>query len=158
MINPQVLLDHDDVYIEEEHELLQYNPEQLRTFYSLTGPARKEYEIQLAEAVAARIRIVREAQADGLLAIFIAQAAGYKLLDETLANAKHRDLVMKLAGLVALEQMAKSLGDGQATKLFLPTDLSGVLSLVASLKEVLGAMGPETASDETGEQTASPGT
>jgi hypothetical protein len=115
----------------DEKELLQFGAESVRTFYALTGPARKEYIIQMAEAEAQRIRIFRQAQADGLLAIRTAEAEGLKLVGEALAQCEYRDLVAKLAGLMALQQVAQSLADGKATKLFLPQGIGDIFSLAA---------------------------
>lgn len=111
--------------------------DKVRNFYSLTGPARKDYIIQMAEAEAERVMILRKAQAEGLLAIRRAEAEGFKVIGEALAQCKYPQLVTKLAGLVALQDVAQSLGDGQATKIFLPQNLGDIFSLVAGWKEIL---------------------
>ena len=89
------------------------------------------------EAEAERIRIVRQAQADGILAIRKAEAEGFKLIGEALAQCENEEQVVKLAGLVALQDVAQSLGDGKATKLFLPQNMGDIFSLVAGWKETL---------------------
>jgi len=122
--------------------------DKVRNFYSLTGPARKDYIIQMAEAEAERIKILRQAQAEGLLAIRRAEADGFKLVGEALAQCKCPQLVVKLAGLVALQDVAQSLGDGQATKIFLPQNLGDIFSLVAGWKEVMEK--PQGGSSATG--------
>ena len=71
--------------LEFEQELLKHEAESLRSFYSLTGPARKDYTIQIAEADAIRIKAVFEAEASGLLAVRKAEAEGYRLIGEALA-------------------------------------------------------------------------
>ena len=139
MINLQNL-DKDSSYLtRDEKELLKLDAEKVRSFYSLTGPARKEYVIQMAEAEAERITIVRKAQAEGILAIRRAEAEGFKLIGQALAQCQDKELVVKLAGLVALQDMAQSLGDGKATKLLLPHSMGDIFSLVAGWKESLDA-------------------
>lgn len=145
MINP-LSLDKNSGYLnKDEKDLLQLDAEEVRSFYSLTGPARKEYAIQMAEAEAERIRIVRQAQADGILAIRKAEAEGFKLIGEVLSQCDHADLIIKLAGLVALQDVAQSLGDGKATKLFLPQNMGDIFSLLAGWREaVVSTPGEET--------------
>lgn len=137
MINLQNLDKESSYLTKDEKELLKLEPEKVRTFYSLTGPARKEYTIQMAEAEAERIKIVRQAQADGLLAIRRAEAEGFKLIGDALAQCENPDLVVKLAGLVALQDVAQALGDGKATKILLPHNMGDIFSLIAGWQEVL---------------------
>ena len=137
MLNLQNLDKESQYSLKDEKELINHDPEQLRLFYSLTGPARKDYAIQMAEAEAERIRIIRQAQADGLLAIRRAEAEGFKQIGDALAQCKYPQLVVKLAGLVALEDVAQSLGNGKATKIFLPQNLGDIFSLVTGWKEIL---------------------
>lgn len=158
MINIQNL-DKDTHYLtKDEKELLKLEAEKVRSFYSLTGPARKEYAIQMAEAEAERIRIVRKAQAEGILEIRRAEAEGFELIGAALAKCPDKELVVKLAGLVALQDMAQSLGDGKATKLFLPHSMGDIFSLVGGWKETLDSVSkdqsgtlvePSTAQSET---------
>jgi regulator of protease activity HflC (stomatin/prohibitin superfamily) len=154
MINVQNL-DRDRTTLCDEKELLSHEAESVRTFYSRTGPARKEYAIQMAEAEAQRIRTVREAQADGVLAIRKAEAEGYRMIGEALAGLDNADQVLKLAGLMALQQVAQSLADGKATKLFLPHSLGDIFSLVAGWKETLTAT-PADAATAAGEGPGTP--
>ena len=137
MISVQTLDKESSYLAKDEKELLKLDAEQVRSFYSLTGPARKEYAIQMAEAEAERIRIVRQAQADGILAIRKAEAEGFKLIGEALSQCEHTEHVVKLAGLVALQDVAQSLGDGKATKLFLPQSIGDIFSLIGGWKEML---------------------
>ena len=136
MINLQNLDKESIISSKDEKDLLKLDPEKVRSFYSLTGPARKEYILQMAEAEAERIKIVRQAQAEGLLEIRKAEAEGFKLIAEVLSQCKTPELAVKLAGLVALQDMATSLGDGKATKLFLPHSIGDIFSLVSGWKEV----------------------
>jgi len=121
----------------DEKELLAKEAEHLRNFYSLTGESRKEYIVKMAEAEAERIKIVREAEADGLKAIRRAEAEGFRVIGEALAQIETRDLVVKLAGLMALQQVAQSLAEGKATKLFLPQNLGDIFSLIGGWKDAL---------------------
>ncbi len=136
MINIQCS-DQERNYISDEKELLSKEAEHLRNFYSLTGESRKEYIIKMAEAEAERIRIVRQAQADGVLAIRKAEAEGYRLIGEVLAKIDSRELVVQLAGLMALQQVSHSLAEGKATKLFVPQNLGEIFSLLGIGQEVL---------------------
>src|SRR5262249_46363393 len=110
--------------------LLMRNAEELREFYALSGPARKSYTEQMAEAEAKRIRLLRQAQADGLLAIRKAEAEGYKLIGEALATVKNANQVLEIARLHTIQRVADYLADGKATKVFLPTDLKSIFSLL----------------------------
>ncbi|MCG3154665.1 MAG: hypothetical protein DKINENOH_01259 [bacterium] len=140
MINVQSFEKERDCFSDEK-ELLQNDAEHLRNFYSLTGESRKEYIIKMAEAEAERIRIVRRAQAEGILAIRQAEAEGYRRIGEALAHIETRELVVKLAGLMALQQVSQSLADGKATKLFLPQNLGDIFALIAGWQETLAATG-----------------
>ena len=119
-----------------ERELLKHEAETIRTFYSLTGAPRKDYIIQMAEAEAERIRIIRQAEADGILAIRKAEAEGLKMIDDALANASQPELLKKILTLETAQNMARSLADGKATKLFLPQSLGEVFSVLGVLKEL----------------------
>lgn len=136
MINVQGFDTERDNFSDEK-ELLKNDAEHLRNFYSLTGESRKEYIIKMAEAEAERIRIVRRAQAEGILAIRQAEAEGFKRIGEALAKIETRELVVKLAGLMALQQVVQSLADGKATKLFLPQGIGDIFALAAGWKEAL---------------------
>ncbi len=66
MINIQKIDENSQFTPEGERELLDKDPEEVRSFYALTGPARLEYAKQMAEAEAQRIRTIRKAQAEGI--------------------------------------------------------------------------------------------
>lgn len=144
MINIQNLDKESSIIAQDEKELLKMDPEKVRAFYSLTGPAKKEYILQMAEAEAERIRIVRKAQAEGLLAIRRAEAEGFKALGDALSHCPDPELIVKLAGLVALQDVAQSLGDGKATKIFLPQSIGDIFSLVSGWHDI--AQGKNTSS------------
>jgi len=137
MINIQGL-DKDTIQVlKDEKDLLTLDPEKVRSFYSLTGPARKEYIIELAEAEAERIKIVRKAQAEGVFEILKAQAEGLKKIAEVLSNTDRPELVVQIASLIALQGVAQSLGEGKATKIFLPQNIGNIFSLFDALQELL---------------------
>ena len=121
----------------DEKDLMNQDADEVRSFYSMTGPARKDYILEMAEAEAERIRTIRKAQAEGILEIRKAEAEGYKVIGEALAQCENPDLVIKLAGLSALQGVAQSLADGKATKLFIPQSLGDIFSLVAGWKETI---------------------
>ncbi len=129
-------LDKGGSQLTDERELLGLDAENVRTFYSLTGPARREYAIQMAEAEAARIRIVREAQAEGILSIRRAEAEGLRLIGEALEQCQNRDLLAKFAGLMALQEVSQSLADGKATKIFVPQSLGDIYTLITAWNEL----------------------
>jgi len=85
----------------------------------LAAEAEKEAKIALAQGEAESIRLVYEAQADGL---------------EKLKEAHIDEGVLKLKGLEALRDVA----DGRATKIYMPTDLSGIISTLGIVSESLG--------------------
>lgn len=126
--------------VESELELLKVDTDSLRTFYSLSGPARKEFIIMMAEAEAAKVAAVADAQAKGLLAMRRAEAEGYKLIGEALASVPNTADVLEVARLHALERIAAKLADGHATKMFLPQSMDGLLGLLSIGRSVNGAV------------------
>ncbi|HUM84058.1 MAG TPA: SPFH domain-containing protein [Lachnospiraceae bacterium] len=85
----------------------------------LAAEAERDSQIALAEGRAKSIELVYNAEAAGL---------------EALKNARINDSVLKLKGLEAL----KDVSDGRATKIFMPTDLSGIISTLGVLSEATG--------------------
>ncbi len=152
MLNVQKLDAEREHAIKDEMEMIGRDAEQIRNFYGTTAQVRKDYTIQMAHAEAERIKIVREAQARGLLAIRKAEADGFALIGNALANCKYPELVVKLAGLTALEDVAQSLGNGRATKIFLPHNLGDLFSLVAGWKEILDKPGGDASAPPTKEE------
>jgi regulator of protease activity HflC (stomatin/prohibitin superfamily) len=132
-------IDRQSLSAADEKDLLRLDPEAVRTFYSLTGPARREYIIQLAEAEAERIRILRQAQAEGLVAIRNAEAEGLRRIGEALAAVENPEHVIRLAALMVLQEVARVLGEGKATKLFLPQSIGDVFSLLGSWRDAAGS-------------------
>ena len=85
----------------------------------LAAEAEKEAKIALAQGEAESIRLVYEAQAQGL---------------EKLREAHIDESVLRLKGLEALRDVA----DGRATKIYMPTDISKVVSTLGVISESLG--------------------
>ncbi|MBQ9617582.1 MAG: SPFH/Band 7/PHB domain protein, partial [Oscillibacter sp.] len=90
----------------------------------LQAEGRREARILEAEAEAQAILKVQQAMADSL-----------RMLNESAPN----DQVVKLK---ALEAMAK-LGDGQATKIIIPSEIQALAGLAASTKTVWETCAPE---------------
>ena len=82
----------------------------------LAAEAEKEAKIALAQGEAESIRLVYEAQAQGL---------------EKLREAHIDESVLRLKGLEALRDVA----DGRATKIYMPTDISKVVSTIGVVYE-----------------------
>jgi hypothetical protein len=85
----------------------------------LAAEAEKEAKIALAQGEAESIRLVYEAQAEGL---------------EKLREAHIDESVLKLKGLEALRDVA----DGKATKIYMPTEITGLVSTLGVAAESLG--------------------
>lgn len=85
----------------------------------LAAEAEKEAQIALAQGRAESIRLIYEAEAQGL---------------EKLKNANVTPTVLQLKGLEAL----KDVSDGRATKIFMPTDISNIVTTLGVVGESLG--------------------
>ena len=95
----------------------------------LAAEAERDAQIALAQGRAQSIKLVYEAEAEGL---------------EALKSANVSDTVIKLKGLEALKDVA----DGRATKIFMPTDVTGLVSTLGVAAESLG-IGGSTSIDES---------
>ncbi len=95
----------------------------------LAAEADRDAQIAIAEGRAKSVKMVYEAEAEGL---------------RMLREANVSDTVLKLKGLDALKNVA----DGRATKIFVPNDLSGVISSLGLLSEATG-LGDATPVDKT---------
>ena len=84
----------------------------------LAAEATKEAEIREAEGKAEAIRQIQEATAEGIKAI---------------KSAGADDAVIRLKSLEALT----ALGNGQATKIVVPSDIAGMAGTLAALKETV---------------------
>jgi len=85
----------------------------------LAAEADRDAQVALAQGKAESIRLVYEAESQGL-----------SMLNE----ADPQDSVLKLKGLEALRDVA----DGQATKIYMPTDMAGIVSSLGVAGEALG--------------------
>ncbi len=102
----------------------------------LAAEAEREAKIALAQGEAESIRLVYQAQADGL---------------EKLREAHIDDSVLKLKGLEALRDVA----DGRATKIYMPTDITKIVSTLGIVSESLG-IGDSTPVDNSAKPQAKP--
>ena len=85
----------------------------------LAAEAERDAQISLAEGRAKSIQLVYQAEADGL---------------EALKNANVSETVLKLKSIEALKNVAY----GRATKIFMPSDISNLVSALGVAGEVLG--------------------
>lgn len=90
-----------------------------KTAQILAAEAESEAQIALAKGKAESIRLVYEAEAKGI---------------EMLNAANISNTVLKLKGIEALKDIA----DGNATKIFMPNDLSNIVSALGVVGESLG--------------------
>jgi hypothetical protein len=104
----------------------------------LAAEAEREAKIALAQGEAESIRLVYEAQAQGL---------------EKLREAHIDESVLRLKGLEALRDVA----DGRATKIYMPTDISKVVSTLGVVSESLG-IGDSTPVDTSAKPARTPET
>jgi regulator of protease activity HflC (stomatin/prohibitin superfamily) len=95
----------------------------------LNAEAERDAQVSLAEGRARSIELVYEAEAEGLKKL---EASGFS------------DRVLRLKGIEAL----KDVSDGRATKIYLPTDLSSVITKLGVAGEALG-IGDNTPIDKT---------
>lgn len=85
----------------------------------LAAEAERDAQIALAEGKAKSIRLVYEAEAQGI---------------QNLANAGINDEVLKLKSIEAL----KDVSDGRATKIFIPNNLTDLVSSLGAAGEAMG--------------------
>jgi len=85
----------------------------------LAAEAERDAQISLAEGRAKSIQLVYQAEAEGL---------------EALKNVDVTEAVLKLKGIEALKDVA----DGRATKIFMPSDITGIVSALGVAGESLG--------------------
>ena len=93
----------------------------------LAAEAERDAQISLAEGRARSIELVYQAQARGL---------------EYLNAVSPSEAVLKLKGLEALRDVA----DGQATKIYMPSDLAGIVASLGIVGDSLGFDGVRSAS------------
>jgi len=95
----------------------------------LRAEAEKQTAILKAQGEAESLRNIKQAEADSIRMVKEAEAAGLKMINES----KPSDQALKLRYYDALTKVA----NGQATKIFLPSDLEKVGSITSVAKEVL---------------------
>ncbi len=88
----------------------------------LAAEAEKESQIALAEAKAKSIELVYKAEAEGL-----------RMLNEACPT----EGVLRLKGLDALKDVA----NGQATKIYMPTDIAGSIASLGVISDAMGISG-----------------
>ena len=93
----------------------------------LEAEAEKESAILRAEAEKKAAILKAEAEAEAILRVNEAQAESIRLINQ----AKPQEAYLTLKKLEALQKM----GDGQATKIVIPSELQGVVGLVNTIKE-----------------------
>ena len=93
----------------------------------LEAEAEKEAAILRAEAEKQAAILKAEAEKEAILRVNEAQAQSIKLINDAKPNEEY----ITLKKLEALEKM----GDGQATKIVIPSELQGVVGLVNTIKE-----------------------
>ncbi len=103
----------------------------------LAAQAEMEAKIAIAKGDAESIRLTYEAQATGL---------------KYLSQANIQESVLRLRGIDALKDVA----DGRATKIFMPTDLSDVVSVIGAIGETMGIGNAEPVDDSPRLSTAPP--
>ena len=94
----------------------------------LNAEADKEAAIKKAEGESQALIKLKSAEAEGLLRVRQAEADGLKLIKE----AKADEAVLKLRSYEALVK----LGEGQATKIIVPSDIQNLAGTVTALTEV----------------------
>ena len=95
----------------------------------LRAEAAKQTAILKAEGEAESLRNIKQAEADSIRMVKEAEAAGLKMINESNPSEQ----ALKLRYYDALTKVA----DGQATKIFLPSDMEKIGSVASIAKEVL---------------------
>ena len=95
----------------------------------LNAEAEKQAAIKKAEGESESIRKLKAAEAEGVLMLRKAEAEGLELLKKAGAD----EAVLKLRSFDALVQ----LGNGQATKIIVPSDIQNIAGLATSIAEVV---------------------
>ena len=85
----------------------------------LAAEAERDAQVALAQGRAKSIKLVYDAEAEGL---------------KMLSRANPSESVIKLKGIEALKNVA----DGRATKIYMPSDIAGVVSTLGVIGESLG--------------------
>lgn len=113
---------------ESESRLLTAKSEREAAVYR--AEADKQAAILAAQAQAETIRLEREAEAKALLITRQAEAQGLQMLSEVLANTPESSALLQMLELQKAGEVGNSLAQGQATKVFLPADVSSLFGLL----------------------------
>jgi regulator of protease activity HflC (stomatin/prohibitin superfamily) len=97
----------------------------------LNAEAEKQAMIKKAEGEATKMRELKQAEADGIKMVREAEAAGMRALKDAAPD----EAVLRLRGYEALGRVA----DGQATKIFLPSDLQPLAAAATAVSESIKA-------------------
>ena len=97
----------------------------------LNAEAEKQAMIKKAEGEATKMRELKQAEADGIKMVREAEAAGMRALKDAAPD----EAVLRLRGYEALGRVA----DGQATKIFLPSDLQPLAAAATAVNESIKA-------------------
>ena len=120
---------------------LQMTAERKKRAAILTAEGEKEAAILQAEGVAeSRVREA-EGLAEARIKIAQAEAEALECIRQALGGDRAAGYLIAMKYLESLEKIA----DGQATKVFLPFEASGVLGSLGSMSEVLGKVGQRLA-------------
>ena len=84
-----------------------------------------------------------EAEAAGQIKQFNSQAEGLAQISKALNSQESNDVLLALKRLEAAVQIAANLGNGQATKIILPQEVSGIMGTILCLAEGFQAARPE---------------
>ena len=95
----------------------------------LVAEGKKESSILVAEAEKQAAILKAEGEALAIVQVQEAMATGIKLLNDSNPSSK-------VIALKSFETMAK-VADGKATKLIIPSELSGIATVAASIKEMI---------------------
>lgn len=95
----------------------------------------KEATILRAEAAKHAAILAAEAQAEALLKMRQAEAQGFELLSQALGDGSQAAPVLQLLQLQKASEVGVALANGQATKVFLPADVSTLFGLAERLAQ-----------------------
>lgn len=139
MIEAQGVMQHLLARFLDENELLQSDSGQLTDALARVGAAREEYERQTANAESTRILIISEAIADGVKKIRQAEAEGLLALGNALAKLDDPQSVLKLMEMASAQAVAKALAEGEATTVFGSSGLIDVMHWISTSSAITKA-------------------
>lgn len=132
MIEVQGVMQHLLSRFLDENELLKADSSQLTDALARVGAAREEYERQTAIAESERIQIICEGLADGIKKIRQAEAEGLLAMGKALSTLDDPQPVLKLMEMASAQAVAKALADGEATTVFGPSGLIDIFHFISA--------------------------